>query len=531
MTSRRAILAWQTLLLVAVAILTACVHQRSLRGTLLGWDDRRALVEHHQWRGLGWENVRYDFTTTDMQMYRPLTWLSYGADAALTGMDPRGFHRTNLLLHVAVAGALFALILLWLGSLAPETDGIARAVISAALALAFALHPLRVGVVAWVSARADLLAALFLLLASLAWLRWMARRGGLGARLAWHLLFAASLLAKPVALGAPLVWWLVQRWWARRREAMGAPTRAPSLLDAGVGLLLSLAVSWPLLLAKGAVPNDRALPELPASAAFAALHNAVFPVWKTLWPSGLGFYEPAFPFDPFAREYVLGAIAAVLLGGIVWWLRRRIPGVAVAVAAYLLLLAPVLGFVPFGYELVADRFSYVPALTWSVALAVPLAAAVRWQPWAGRVGALLLVAWLGAMAVSSWIQTTIWRDDESFWRHNWALNPRSALANAGMGDVMLRQNRVDEAKRYYHRTLALLPSYTPVELGLGFIDLIEHRPEQAIEKLSLYLRERPDNRAAREWIMAAYAQAGHAREAAAVRQMLQREDQLESQRR
>jgi hypothetical protein len=518
--------------LCAVAGITGFVHLRSLEGEILGWDDSRALVENTHWRGLGWDNIKYDFTATDMQMYRPLTWLSYGADYVRTGMDARGFHLTNLLLHVAVACALWAVSLRWLKSLAPETDGSAAAAIAALVALAFSLHPLRVGVVAWLSARADLLAALFLLLASLAWLRWMERRGGTASRLLWHLLFAASLLSKPMALGAPLGWWLVQRWWRARREEAGAEARPASLIDLGVGLLLSAAVTGPLLLAKGAVSNSRAMPELPASAAFASLHNAVFPLWKTLWPFRLGFYEPAYPFNPFAGPYVLGAIAAAALLGLVFWLRRRLAGLAVVAAVYLLLIAPVLGFIPFGYELVADRFSYVPALAWSVALAVPMAAAtMRWNAQRRWMWLGALVTWLGAMSFLSWKQTAIWKSNESYWLHNWALNPNSALANAGMGDMMLRQNRIAEAKRYYERTRELLPTYAPVNLGLGFIDLVENRPHQAIEKLSIYLRNRPDHRAAREWIMHAYERAGKKREAEAVRQMLKLEDELESRRR
>lgn len=508
------------LALFLVMLAAAVTHLPSLHGGILGWDDRRALEASTGWRGLGWANLRYDFTATDMAMYRPLTWLSYGLDYALRGMDAHGFHRTNLALHVLVAGLLLLVIRRWLLLL-----GRGRWFWPAVLAtLAFTLHPVRVQVVAWISARADALCAVFLLAATVAWLHWL-RHARPWARVLWHLLFVASLLSKPVALLAPLVWWLGHRYLSSR-AAVRAPGRA-ALADGALGLVFAGAVTVPLLFAKSVVTNGGGVPELPASAAFAALHNAVFPLWKTLAPYPLGYYEPAYPFRPLELPYVVGAVAAMALAALVFQARRRAPGLVLVALAYLALLAPMLGIVPFGYELVADRFSYLPTLVWSIGLAALVGAQPERR---ARIIGGAAVAWLTVMACLSWRQCGIYRDDSTFWAHNHAHFPSSGMANAGMGDVMMTQSCFDEARRFYLRARELQPEYTGVMLGLGAIALVENRPEDAIAALEIYLRSRPDHRGAREDIMRAYQAAGRVREARAVAEMLRREDELRRRR-
>lgn len=503
-----------------VAIASFLAHSRALDGELLGWDDKRALMDFTGWRGLSWASVEWAFTSTDMAMYRPLTWLSYALDFQLHGLSPWGYHLTNVLLHAALGAALAVLIQHWLRVIAPDRSGRWMA---PAAALLFTLHPLRVQAVAWVSARADVLAALLLVLASIAWLRWVSRRSR-SARWLWHGLFVASLLAKPIALGAPLAWWAAQHW--LKKQAHTPQAGADAHADLALGLAGSLAGAFAALIAKGAWSSDdlSGLPSLPPEACFLALHNLVFPLWKTLWPSQLGYYEPAYPFDPWIPQYVLGAVAAAGLAALIWRLRLRQRGLALSALAYVVLIAPTLGVVPFGYEVTADRFNYLPALTWSIGLAPLLARADALWP-SSRLLALrgTMAAWLCAMAVLSARQTSHWKSSRAFWEHNLAINPHSGMAHTGMGDAMLREDRLEAARAYYLRARELQPEYEPTLLGLGFIDLAQARPAEAIEKLEIYLLTHPENRPARTFIMHAYAAVGRTRDAAAVQFMLEHE--------
>lgn len=482
-----------------VFVATAVAHWPARDGTILNIDDRRAFFGD-AWRGLAWANVRYAFGTLDMGMYRPLTWLSYGADYALFGFDPSAMHRTSLLLHVLVAVLLFVFLLRYL-----RANGRESLVAATLMTLAFSLHPLRVQVVAWLSARADALAAVFFLAASIAWLAWITDRRP-RARFAWHALFAASLLAKPAALLAPFVWWLA------------APRSQRGRLDLAIGTACSTAVALPVLVAKSVLGPPGGVPQLPRIAALTAPHNAVFFLWKTVWPSALGYYEPATPFSLLTMPYVAGAMVAVAIGWGVWHLRVRVPGLLLTLASYLLLLLPVIGLVPFGYELVADRFAYLPALALSVGAAIAVARAER------RVLVPVAAIWLAVMSAASFRQAAVWHDSETLWAHNYACFPDSSIANAGMGDVALEHDRFVEARGFYERAIALNPALTNVNLGLGFLDLVDHRPQRALERLTVYLTWNPGHRRARELIMEAYEAVGRTREAAAIREMLQRED-------
>lgn len=492
--------------LALVMVATATAHLSALQGELLGWDDRRALLGYRQWRGLGWDNLSWDFSTLAMGIYRPITWLSYGLDFIIGRLDPWIFHLSNLLVHVAVAGALYVALERWMKLVAPERAPFWPAVLAT---LFWAVHPLRVQVVAWVSARADALAALFILLATIAWLRWLAEKSR-HARVFWHACFAVSLLCKPALVGAPLAWFLAERWLEARGRLVD---RKRSVADLGFGLILAGAGTIVSLIAKQAWNPGAGLPGLPPRAAFLALHNAVFPVWKTVWPSELGIYEPHFPLDVFEPQYVLGALAAVAIAAAAW----RRPSARLTMLAYVALMAPVLGIVPFGYEITADRFCYGPALTWSFAL----------SPLLTRKHAPVVGIWLCFMGALSWRQAAHWQNSNAFWRHNYELDPRSAIASSGMGDAMLQQDRIEEARVYYERALQLQPAYEPTLLGLGFIDLVQGRPQAAIDKLEVYLASHPESQGAQRFIMEAYRAVGRVRDAEAVRIMLEDERALD----
>lgn len=471
------------------AVLAVCPFLPALEGTFLGWDDRRALIDFDGWRSGDWlASIRWAFTSLDMGMYRPLTWLSYRLDFALSGLEPSAFHRTNLVVHALVAGLAVAALRRWIVVARLELDERWAAL----MALAFAVHPLRVQVVAWVSARADALAAAFLLVAVLAWLRFVETRS-VGARIAWHVAFGFSLLCKPIALAGAFVFFVAGWWLARRRPEL----RGPSFIDAAIGAAMAVLISLPLALAKGVVHTVGGLPELPASAAFTALHNSVQPLWKLLWPMSLGIAEPAWPFEPFEVAYVLGALVAVALGAFIWSMRARAPGLAVTALAWLALMGPMLGVVPFGYELTADRFSYLPSLA-LLPGALWLMSRVQRRQWFA-LAVPVLVFW----SVLAWQHTGVWQTSEKLWRYTLAQNPRSALALTGLGDDLLKQNRVAEGEALYLRAIEWLPPYEPTLLGLGFADLAQGRPHAAIPKLDRYIQTHPENRAARRFFDAA----------------------------
>ena len=161
---------------LAVALVAFGVFWPALGGGFLDWDDALNLVDNPAFRGLGWSNLGWMFTTTLAGHWIPLTWISFGLDYRLWGMNPLGYHLTNVLLHAAAA-AVFYLVALRLLRLAVGGPERRLRIGALAAALFFAIHPLRVESVAWITERRDVLSGLLFLLAIAAYL---AARGGGG---------------------------------------------------------------------------------------------------------------------------------------------------------------------------------------------------------------------------------------------------------------------------------------------------------------------------------------------------------------
>ena len=288
---------WLPALLIALLSLVAFAP--ALNGEFT-WDDVDSFLENSAYRGLGWSQLAWMWTTFSMGIYRPLTWMTYGVDYVLWGMNPYGYHLVGLLLHAANAAIVYFLVFALLERASPEAhrrDRVGLALGAGVATLLFALHPLRAEPVAWVSGRADLLAAGFLLLTVVAYLYSSASPTGHKRWLPLAVVFyGLSLVAKPAALGLPVIlvvldiyplrriggtreqWFgeaVRQVWWEK------VPFVALALLAAPVALLAKVgtgaAVSLNLTVSR--------------SLAF-AMFGVAFPLWKTLLPLGLSpLYE------------------------------------------------------------------------------------------------------------------------------------------------------------------------------------------------------------------------------------------------
>src|SRR5262249_35499558 len=204
--ARREHLRWLIPLLVVLATLVSFLP--TLRNGFVDWDDPRILLDNPSYRGLGPSQLRWMFRTFHMGHYQPLTWLTYGLDYVLWGMDAFGYHLTSLVVHAA-NGVLFYLASVRLLSLvAPAARATVEGRLAAAFsALLFAIHPLRVESVAWATERRDVVAACFLLSGLLCYLRAAAARksaraGWLGGSVARY---AAALLSSASGITLPLV--------------------------------------------------------------------------------------------------------------------------------------------------------------------------------------------------------------------------------------------------------------------------------------------------------------------------------------
>ncbi len=413
--------------------LAACVpFLPSLQGQFLYWDDVTNFLMNEGYRGLGWPHLRYMFTTTLLGHWIPLTWLTLGVNYALGGMNPWGYHLGNLLLHAANAVCFYFVARRLLASASRETSP--RIVESgpacagaAFAALIFAVHPLRVESVAWITERRDVLSGLFFLLSILFYLRAAEGGGLIGGR--WRtaslLAFAAAFLSKSIVMTLPGVLLLLDLYPLRRTH---------------LGWRALLVEKWPYA----------AITAVGAAVTILALRVGASPsAWSQSGAGArVGIVSYAFWFFP-SRLGPLLALVAVTACLVL--LRRRAPWALAAWVYSAFVLLPVSGIVPAGFQLAHDRYSYLSGLGFALMAGGALWALLRAAA-AGRLGpptAALALAIAGLLVLSlgaaSWAQTRIWRDSDSLWERAVALDADCVVCSNNLAAAIVRRRELSPA--------------------------------------------------------------------------------------
>jgi tetratricopeptide (TPR) repeat protein len=453
---------------VGVAAVVFVAFLPTLWSDFVDWDDHDVLVENEHFRGLGPRQLRWMFTTNHWGHYQPVTWLTYGADYVIWGMNPLGYHLTNNLFHAANALLVFLLASFLLRSaFTGRPRGVpspgAIVVASAFVALLFGLHPLRVESVAWATERRDLVSAFFLLLTILAYLRAAASARpvrGLAAALA---LYVLSMLSKVGGAPLPVVlvvldWYPLRRLPADPRRWLGGPA-----LRALLEKIPFFAIAIGFSLATIAQQEDRWL--IPwdmhdfQSRTAQALYGLAFYAWKTLWPAGLlPLYEIHYPLRLTDPAMMVPAIAVLVGAAAAIALVRRWPAILAALLCYAAMLGPLLGYFQNGPQIVADRYSYLSTLGLPlVAAGAVIAIHARGRLAPRARGAVLAVAVivLVVLGALTWRQCLVWRDSKALWGYLVERAPDSSFANNSYGFLLQGEGRAEEALPYLRASVAI----------------------------------------------------------------------------
>jgi tetratricopeptide (TPR) repeat protein len=483
------------------------IYGQTLGFGFIRYDDPRYVLDN-PWvqRGLSWDGLRWAFTSFHDANWFPLTWLSLMLDVEIAGVSARMFHATNLLLHAASSLLLFQLL--------DRATGARWK--SAWVAVLFAVHPLHVESVAWISERKDVLSALFWLLTMWLWLRWTERPGALRYALVIAS-FALGLLSKPMLVTLPFVLLLFDFWpLGRTREAsLGSLVREKLPL---LGLTAaSSAVTLMAQLSGGAVASLEAYPLAPR------LVNAVLAyaayLRQTFWPTGLAILYPLPGSDVtiasgLPAALVLAAIA--LLAALGW---RSRPYLAVGWLWYLGTLVPVIGILQVGLQAQADRYTYLPLIGVFIMLAwgVPDLLARLRPP---RAGPRLLATGALATAVAAlWLahlQCGYWRDSIRLFERTVAVTGENPIARANLASSYYQRNEPGDTERarvHFAEALRIDPHFTAARNGLAGALMKLGRVEEAIEHWSAVVAEKPKARGALCNLCGALAQAGRFAEA------------------
>jgi len=469
----------------------------ALRGGLV-WDDD-AHVTRPDLRSLhGLWRIWFEPGAT--QQYYPALHSAFWAEHRLWRDSVLGYHLANVLLHLAAVLLLYRVL--------------RRLAVPGALfaASVFALHPVCVESVAWISEQKNTLSTVFYLAAGLAYLRFDE-----GRRARWYALgiglFGLALLCKSVTATLPAAL-LVVLWWKRGRLSLrgdALPLAPWFCLSVAAGAM----TAWVERTFIGA--NGAAFRLGVAERTLVAGRAVWFYLGKILWPAGLVFNYPRWSIDAHAPwQYLFPASAAIALVAL-YTARGRSRGPLAAALLFIGTLFPALGFIdvyPFVFSYVADHFQYLAAAGMIAAVSAGLAlGAARVAPTARSACIVAAACGLAALAVLTWRQCGNYRDLETFYRSILERNPSSWLAHDNLGVELVRKGQVGEATGHFREAMRLNPDYPEAFNDYGNVLARQGRWKEAAQAYGGALRARPSFAAAEKNWGTAMDDAGHFHEA------------------
>lgn len=508
---------------ILIVLLVGLVFLPALNNGFVNWDDPPYVLDNYSIRSLHPTALAALFTRPQSSYYSPLVFLSFALDFHLWELNPFGYHLTNVLLHLANS----LLLLIFLRRLT------GRPWVALLATLFFALNPLRVESVAWVTERKDVLSGCFYLLA----LIWYLGSRGPGRpvlnRGYWLSLAAAAaaLLSKPVAVTIVPVLWLVDYYLLRNGRCRLRPF-SPSLIANKIPFIIfSLLLGWVALSLQGSAGTVRAgfyLDPLPHI--LVAVRNFWFYILKTIFPWNLSAYY-AYPrfFSLFLPEFFLPLLALVSLLLLLISRVGRSPDLIWGVGFYTLTVLPALQVVPIGNVIFADRFSYLPSVGLSFLLALFLLRIAG--PGRRRVVGIVLTG----LSILSWgiltfLRCGVWRDSVTLWTDVLEKSPEIATAHLNLGEVYLKEGRLNEAVVAFRRARELDPESANIYTNLGDTYQKLDRFDEAEVELLTALEIDPENPIAYNNLGINYVRQGRREEAreAFVAALLWKEDYPEA---
>jgi hypothetical protein len=475
-----------------LVLATIALYNPLTRAPFLNFDDAAHVTNNpHVRAGLTWKAVVWAFETSETSDWHPVTWLSHALDCELFGLNPAGPHTINVLLHAANAVLLFLI-------LESATSLAWRSLVVAAL---FALHPINVESVAWISERKNVLSMLFFLLALAAY-GWYARRPGVGRYMAVTLAYGLGLMSKAQVITFPFALLLLDYWPLGRfgqsswqglgrpdeadRELAGAAARGPSSFGRSFWSLIWEKVPWFALSAVSAVITMKV--EAPATQSklplWIHLGNAALAYVKYLgrafWPVNLALIYPHPEGSISIPAAVLSAFVIISITILAVIFRRRRPFI-VGWFWFLGTLVPMIGLVQIGVHAMADRYAYIPLLgifvivCWGAADLIKIWHVPTAVSFAGAAAILL------TLAIALHRQVGFWGDNVTLWTHTLEITQGNYSAEDNLATALIAQGRIEEAIPHLRRARFLRPDDALATLNIATYEQMHGNYQAALD--------------------------------------------------
>lgn len=460
------------LICLVLALFIILIYSQVKGFKFIYYDDSAYVTERaHVMAGLTWEGVKWAMLATEAGFWHPVTWLSFMLDRELFGNSPGGYHWTNVILHIMNTLLLFFVL----------KRATATALRSAFVAMLFAVHPLHVESVAWVSQRKDLLCTLFGFASLWAYMKYTA--APCGRRYAVVVIFfVLGLMSKPMIVTFPLVMllldvWPLQRFTAPENAGCGgtayqtfhAHSRSLRflILEKAPLVLLSLAASILVVMTEH---KARALTGFEVLSMPDRLSNAVVSYVKyigmMIWPANLSFlylHPVSLPLvQVIGAMFLLSAITILALLAF-----RSAPYLLTGWFWYAGTLVPVIGLIQVGPQALADRYTYVPliglfvALTWGAADIARRLRYGRQSLW--TAGAVAIACY----SLLAWAQVGHWRNTVTLFEHALKVAPDNYIVLNNLGLFLMAQGENEKGIAYILKAVEVGPASGPLYASLG----------------------------------------------------------------
>lgn len=473
-----------------LALLIIAVFSQTRTFEFLNFDDADYVAKNPMvLKGLTVAGLKWAFSGSHAANWHPLTWLSHMLDIDLFGNNPGLHHLVNVGFHFINS----VLVMLLLQKL---TGAFWR---SAAVAALFAIHPLHVESVAWISERKDVLSAMFFLLSVSCYVTYARSRSATGYLLSL-ILFVLGLLSKPMVVTLPLVLLLLDFWplarYAPGTDASPAHGARRLILEKLPFFLLSIAGSVTTYLAQSSGGGSSAMSPIALAPRIANSFLSVAGyLEKTFWPTSLASFYPHFatvrpdiPWLPVVLSFLLCAAVCYLS------FRQRVkrPYLLFGWLWYLVMLIPVIGIIQVGGQAMADRYTYLPlvgifvALVWGASEAFERFRVGRVLPAAVTAAVVIL------LAAVAWKQTSYWHDSISLHERSVAVTDNNWKALQGLCSANMDRGRYDEAVSQCSQAVSILPTFPEGWDSLGIALASKGEIAKAIPCFERALQLRPD---------------------------------------
>jgi tetratricopeptide (TPR) repeat protein len=492
----------KSLICLVLVLATSAVYWHVTGHDFVNLDDDVYVYENrHVQNGLTSDSIIWAFTTTRAGFKIPLTWLSLMLDFELYGLNAGGYHLTNLLLHIANVLLVFFILKLMTGALWR----------SAFVAALFALHPLHVESVAWVTERKDVLSTLFWLLTMWGYLGYV-ERPGMRRYLLIIVSFTLGLMAKPMLVTLPFVLLLLDYWPLGRfkigqsADASHASVQAP--IKSGQPMSAVLGLVWEKIPLFALVAVSSVVTFLAQKSAGALVHFETWPIririanglvsyvkylGKMIWPHSLAVFYPhpghTLPiWKAGGAGLLLLCISILVVRG-----ARRYPYLLVGWLWYIGTLVPVIGLVQAGSQAMADRFTYIPLIGLYIIIAWGVSEIVPRLSHRNLYLATLSTTLFLFLMVLTWKQVQVWKNSISLFEHTLEVTSNNGLCHYNLGIALDREGRTDDAIKHYLEALRIKPDHVEAHNNLGVALARQGRPQEAIGHYSEALRIQPDH--------------------------------------